>query len=205
MNAPDKKTLRSQLRRARASLGPRARREAAQKVARLVARLHLLRHGRRIAFYIPSKGELDSLPLLNRALAVGAACYLPKLPLRSLKRLWFTRLGNHAHHWRPNRFGIPEYDDRQAKRLRAQQLDLIFVPLLGFDDAGYRLGMGGGFYDTSLAYLHRRRQWRRPKLVGVAFDCQHVERVPHDPWDVPLDLAVTERRVYRFTRRDTPP
>ncbi|MBI5936943.1 MAG: 5-formyltetrahydrofolate cyclo-ligase [Betaproteobacteria bacterium] len=198
MQTSDKKTLRSELRRARGALGPRQRRAAALKVARLAARLHLLRHDRRIGFYIPSKGEIDILPLMNRALAVGAPCYLPKLPLRSLKRLWFTRLGNHAHHWRLNRFGIPEYDDGQAKRLRAQQLDLIFVPLLGFDDAGYRLGMGGGFYDTSLAYLRRRRQWRRPKLIGVAFDCQHVARVPHDPWDVPLDLAVTEKRIYRF-------
>jgi 5-formyltetrahydrofolate cyclo-ligase len=195
---PDKKTLRSQLRRARSALGATERERAAEKIVRLAVRLGLLRQGRRIGFYIPSNGEIDILPLMNRALELGVECYLPQLPSRALKKLWFTRLGEKPQHWTINRFGIPEYHDRVSKRQRIAQLDLVFVPLLGFDDQGYRIGMGGGFYDASLAFLHRRRSWRRPRLVGVAFDCQHVPAVPYDPWDVPLNLALTERRAYRF-------
>ncbi len=195
---PDKKTLRSQLRRARNAIGRAERRRAARRIVRRALHLRLLKQGRRIGFYIPSNNELDILPLLERARALGVDCYLPQLPSRALKKLWFTRLGEKPQHWRLNRFGIPEYHDRRDKRLRIAQLDLVFVPLLGFDDNGYRIGMGGGFYDASLAFLHRRRNWRRPRLVGVAFDCQHVPAVPYDPWDVPLDLAITERRAYVF-------
>ena len=71
------------------------------------------------------------------------------------------------------------------------------MPLVGFDEAGYRLGMGGGFYDASLAYLRRRKTWRKPYLVGVGYECQRIARVPRDPWDVPLDAVLTESRVYR--------
>lgn len=195
---PDKKTLRNALRRARNSLGTAERKHAAEQLVRRAVRLRLLRQHRRIGFYIPSNGEIDILPLMNRALELGVHCYLPQLPSRALKKLWFTRLGQKPQHWSFNRFGIPEYHDRVSKRQRIAQLDIAFVPLLGFDDRGYRIGMGGGFYDASLAYLHRRRRWRRPKLIGIGFDCQHVPEVPNDPWDVPLNLAITEQRAYRF-------
>ncbi len=195
---PDKKALRAGLRRARAAIPAAERLHAARQVERLAVRLGLLRPGRRIGFYIPAKGELDILPLLDRAQALGVACFLPIVPGHFHKKLWFSRLGEHEHLWGVNRFGIPEYHDWRRKRVRAHRLDLIFVPLLGFDARGYRIGMGGGYYDSSLAFLRLRRSWRRPRLVGVAFDVQRVERVPDDPWDVPLDLAITERRVYRF-------
>ena len=68
--------------------------------------------------------------------------------------------------------------------------------LVGFDARCNRLGMGGGYYDRTLAYLRHRVHWRRPLLVGVAHECQRVERLEANPWDVPLDLVVTERRIY---------
>jgi 5-formyltetrahydrofolate cyclo-ligase len=76
------------------------------------------------------------------------------------------------------------------------RLDLLLVPLVGFDADCNRLGMGGGFYDRTLAYLTRRTHWRRPRLVGIAHECQRVERLETGPWDVPLDAVATERRLY---------
>ena len=73
------------------------------------------------------------------------------------------------------------------------------MPLVGFDLNGYRLGMGGGFYDTSLAYLRRRSAWKKPFLMGIAYECQKVETLPRDPWDIPLDAVLTEKKLYRFT------
>jgi 5-formyltetrahydrofolate cyclo-ligase len=93
----------------------------------------------------------------------------------------------------PNRYGIPEPLD--ARPLRARQLDLLLMPLVGFDHRGYRLGMGGGYYDATLAFMQHRRLWRKPRLVGIAYECQRVEALPHDPWDMPLDAVLTERRV----------
>ncbi len=200
----DKARLRKWLRQQRASLPEPLRAEAARRIERLVAGCRWLARGRRIGFYVPAKGEVDCLPLLNRALWLGVHCYLPVVPRRShaghgSRRLWFCRLGGAARHWSINRYGIPEYVHHPS-RVRVWQLQVLFLPLLGFDDDGYRMGMGGGYYDTTLAYLVRRRHWRKPLLVGLAFEAQHVRRLPRDPWDIPLDAVVTERRVYRFAR-----
>jgi 5-formyltetrahydrofolate cyclo-ligase len=209
----DKAQLRKVLRARRAAIPRNVRQSAGRRIERLALGQRLGRRGRRIGFYVPAKGEVDILPLLNRALWMGVHCYLPMLPPRAGdwhggRRLWFSRLGGLARHWTVNRYGIPEYG-HHASRVRIWQLHVVFLPMLGFDMRGYRMGMGGGYYDTSLAFLARRRHWRRPLLVGVAFDAQRVDRLPHDPWDIPVDVVVTESRCYTFTRRTrrrvTPP
>lgn len=195
----DKSTLRRELRRVRNAVPDSARRVAARRVMRKALHARLLRRGRRVGFYMPAKGELDILPLLNRALWMGVECYLPIVPPRRWRRLWFGRMGDGAH-WSLNRYDIPEYGARR-RRVRALALDLVFLPMLGFDARGFRMGMGGGYYDASLAYLRLRRTWRRPRLVGVSFEAQRRARLPNDPWDVPLDGALTESGLYRFARR----
>lgn len=138
---------------------------------------------------------MDLLPLLNTALHCGKACYLPLVPKRSGRPMRFARLGA-SKHWYHNRFGIPEnYDPRPAP---ARHMDVIFLPLVGFDLDGNRLGMGGGFYDATLAFLRSRRAWRKPLLVGTAFELQKMESIPNEAWDAELDFVVTERRVYRM-------
>ena len=56
--------------------------------------------------------------------------------------------------------------------------------------------MGGGFYDRTLAYLRQRTHWLRPRLIGLAHECQRVERIAPQPWDIPLDGVATELGVY---------
>lgn len=187
----DKAALRKQLRAIRAAVPDSARRLAGPALLRQALSRRLLRRKLRVGFYIPAKGEVDVLPLLDRALGMGLDCYLPIVPGRGRRKLWFGRLGEHPS-WRLNRYGIPEYHHRAAKRVRANHLDLLFMPLLGFDAQGFRIGMGGGYYDASLAFLARRRCWRRPRLVGVAFAAQQVPRIPNDPWDVALNGVLTE-------------
>jgi 5-formyltetrahydrofolate cyclo-ligase len=75
-------------------------------------------------------------------------------------------------------------------------LDLVLVPLVGFDARGNRLGMGGGFYDRHFAFLRNRQAWRRPLLIGIAFDVQRVPRLSGASHDVPLWGIVTERGTY---------
>ena len=75
-------------------------------------------------------------------------------------------------------------------------LDLVLVPLVGFDARGTRLGMGAGFYDRHFAFLRHRRTWHRPRLLGLAFDVQRVERLADAAHDVPLWGIVTERGIY---------
>jgi len=168
--------------------------DGADRLRRVAAPL-LLRH-KRIGFYLANDGEMDLLPLLNQALWSKRLCFLPVVPERGRRKLWFSLLTGRADAWGHNRFGIPEHWSHRW--VRAWQLDLLFMPLVGFDTQGNRLGMGGGFYDASLAYLNRRKAWRKPVLAGVAYECQKVESLPADPWDARLDLVVTEKRLYRF-------
>ncbi|MDD4881197.1 MAG: 5-formyltetrahydrofolate cyclo-ligase [Gallionellaceae bacterium] len=196
--SPDKTAVRNRLRKVRLGIPADARRQAGRAITRFALAHGLLASKRRLGLYIPAKSELDCLPLLNRALWLGAECYLPVVPRARQRQLWFSRLGK-GPHWGLNRYGIPEYGHRQSRRLRAADLDILFLPLLGFDESGYRMGMGGGYYDASLAFLARRRHWHKPRLIGLAFEAQKVARLPTDPWDIPLDAVITERRYYRFS------
>ena len=190
----NKSTLRRQLKAARNAHTPTARHQAARASLRLALRDGLLLRAKRIGLYLPHGGEFDSQLLLDHLLGMRRECYLPVLPPRG-RVMRFARVGHNTRMTR-NRYGIAEPQD--AKPLRARQLDLLLMPLVGFDHQGYRLGMGGGFYDATLAFMRHRRSWRKPRLVGIAYECQRVDTLPHDPWDMPLDAVLTERQLYRF-------
>ena len=84
-----------------------------------------------------------------------------------------------------------------------RDLDIVFTPLVAFDTAGNRVGMGAGFYDRSFAFRKHRRNWRRPLLIGVAYDFQRVPHIPARTWDVPVDLVVTDKKTYAFDCAET--
>lgn len=184
------------LRQQRNDLTPGFRRQASLSLLRVAVRSRLLMKFQRIGFYLPFDSEMNLLPLLNRALWQKKRCYLPVVPRRFEKKLGFSQMDSPAN-WYLNRFGIHEYWNRRLAR--ARQLDLLLMPLVGFDLNGYRLGMGGGFYDSSLAYLKRRNTWKKPYLIGIAYECQKVEAIPHEAWDIRLDAVLTEKQLYRFT------
>ncbi|MFN3751217.1 MAG: 5-formyltetrahydrofolate cyclo-ligase [Thiobacillus sp.] len=190
----DKLTLRRQLKAARRAKTPAERHRAARAALRLALRQGLFLRARRIGFYLPQGGEFDVQPLLDHARGMRRACYLPMLPRRG-RVMRFGRV-TAGMQTTKNRYGIPEPVD--ARPLRARQLDLLLLPLVGFDGDGYRLGMGGGYYDATLAFMRHRRHWRKPRLVGIAYDCQRVGAVPREPWDMPLDAVLTESRLHRF-------
>src|SRR5699024_7215783 len=122
------------------------------------------RRFRHIAVYQARDGEMDPLPALSRHRFRGARLYLPVLDPVYRGRLRF-HLWRQEERLRANRFGIGEPRHWQRGRA-AWALDAILIPLVGFDDRGHRLGMGGGFYDRTLADLARRP--RRPRLIGIA-------------------------------------
>jgi 5-formyltetrahydrofolate cyclo-ligase len=95
-----------------------------------------------------------------------------------------------------NRFGIPEPRRNRKQQRKVWALDLVLLPLVGFDRHGGRLGMGGGFYDRSLAYLKMRKNWHKPTLWGLAHECQQVDRLAMASWDVPLQATLTNKAWY---------
>jgi 5-formyltetrahydrofolate cyclo-ligase len=191
----DKTELRRALRARRAALAPAARREAARRLAVHVAATDAFRVSRRIAAYLTNNGEIDPARVLVRAQRMGKRCFLPVLSRRSWDRLWFAPIEPGVH-FRPNRFGILEPQVPAVRLVRADELDLILMPLVAFDARGNRLGMGGGFYDRSLEFLAQRHRWHKPRLLGLAYEFQRVDNLTPDGWDIPLDGVVTDNAVY---------
>jgi 5-formyltetrahydrofolate cyclo-ligase len=194
---PDAVKLRKKLREKRLALSPREQRLHAISAARHFAGSSLLLRFNRIALYIANNGELDPAPIAARIRECGKNTYLPVLQLPPRQALWFCEYPK-GEALRRNRFGIPEPDMMKHRLLPAWGLDLILMPLVAFDSNGNRLGMGGGFYDRTLSYLHRRNYWQRPSLIGLAHECQQVVEIKPNPWDIPLDGIITESGVLKF-------
>lgn len=193
-----KTSLRRQLRQARKSLTGYRRIRQQQRIERFLATMPQIRKARRIATYMPFDGEPDLLPFMRQN---ESKIWLPMI--RSDLHLDFRpafKLTTGAR--RPtdanrNRFGILE--SQRLPILHSAQMDVILMPLVGFDRSGNRLGMGAGFYDRSLTGLRRPKPW----LIGIAFACQEIERLPADPWDVPLDYIVTDTGIIKTQRHQT--
>ncbi|MFJ2283083.1 5-formyltetrahydrofolate cyclo-ligase [Pseudomonas sp. NPDC087803] len=187
--------LRRLLRKARRSLTPGEQRQAAKGLFRQLAQDTHFRRAKHISLYLPTDGEIDPRLLLREAQRRGKATYLPVLSAWPRTKMVFQRI-RPGEKLKPNRFRILEPRANLAHQRKIWTLDLVLLPLVGFDDVGGRLGMGGGFYDRSLAYLARRKNWRKPTLLGLAHECQKVERLAQASWDVPLQGTVTDKAWY---------
>lgn len=197
-----KRTLRLALRRQRLALSKHEQRQAALRLCQQLKRLPEIQRAKRISLYLPVNGEIDPTLLLPWLRQRNVDVYLPVLRPLSDNSLWFVNY----HATTPmvkNRFGILEPDTRfgahRRNRLPAWALDALIVPLVGFDDEANRMGMGGGFYDRSLAFM--RRQGPAPALIGVAHACQRVESLPVEPWDVPLTAVVSDESIVRAGKK----
>ncbi|MEL6679368.1 MAG: 5-formyltetrahydrofolate cyclo-ligase [Pseudomonadota bacterium] len=165
-----------------------ARRKRARAAASADPTAPLLAHIRAqrptcVSGYMPIRTEIDPLPAMAALAAGGLPVCVPVIaaaasPLRFARWTQQTRMV-------PGDFGalVPEAPDWVEP-------DLLIVPLLAFDRAGYRLGYGGGFYDRT---LERLRTLRPTRAVGLAFAAQEVALVPREATDQLLDALVTER------------
>ncbi len=147
---------------------------------------------KRIGGYWAVAGELPLAALIQGLRARGQIYHLPVVDAK--RQLRFAA-------WQPggsiemNRYGIPEPVCAAADLIAPEQLDVVLLPLLGFDRNGHRLGFGGGYYDRSFAFLRERKAPAKPILVGVAYAMQEVAAIEAMPWDVHLDYVVTEQAL----------
>ena len=182
----DRKQLRQRLRKLRRALTEEQQARASHALAHVGADTSLLQTAHHIAFYSADDGEIDPHALLTQAQTQGKVCYLPVVRQDTLL---FAPLGT-APRWRSNIFGIAEPVVNEADLVSALALDLIFVPLLGFDRMGHRLGRGGGYYDRCLAQV---KNLSSPYLIGLAHAFQEVNTIPVASWDVPMQGILTEQ------------
>ena len=184
---------RLELRLKRRAIPPAERNASARLVAHHADCWLRLRPSWRIALYAALPEELDATPLIALARARGCSLYLPRIDRHSLgRKMQFVEM-NDRH--RSNRLGIAEPEGSQI--IGARWLDVVFLPLVGFDSRGVRLGTGGGYYDRAFAFRRWRKVWHTPQLVGLAYSFQQLEAIIPAAHDVLLDAVITEKGVIR--------
>jgi len=186
---PDTQTrhlTRHQLRSKRRALSPQLQLDHGRRVASQIARSGLLLYAQHIALYRQQDGEISTHAIVSQLRRNGRSLYLPRI--RSDQHLQFSR-------WHAtsvlikNSYGIPE-SRRRPRSLYS--LDAILLPIVGYDGRGNRLGMGGGYYDRTLAQLPANQ---RPLLLGLAHDCQALDEIEPEAWDIALDAIATESGI----------
>jgi 5-formyltetrahydrofolate cyclo-ligase len=187
----ERRQLRQRLRAERRALSAVDRERADRAIAARIRSLGAFRRAARIGVFLAFDGE----PSLTRLIAAAARCgkrlYAPVLEGLDMHFAELATRGPLAK----NFFGILEPG---GERIDARRLDLVLTPLVAFDDRGVRIGVGRGYYDRCFGFLNGRSAWRRPKLLGVAYELQHVRALERATWDVPLWGAVTEAGFHRF-------
>ena len=185
MTSDNRHDLRQQLRQRRRDIPAAARIAAAEALAANLLALPFADVAGPVAGYWAMDGEIALHRWQMQLPPQQTYC----LPVLHGKLLRFAP-------WRPgqplaaNRYGIPEPDVTPAGALRAEDMAVLVMPLVGFDADCHRLGMGGGWYDRSLAFRHQRPA--PPWLVGAAFAAQRVDALPREAWDVRLDAVCCE-------------
>ena len=179
--------LRAMAHKRRAAIHAGSRADAALAAATHFLTGAILQPGEIVAAYWPIRDELDSRPLLTRLMDAGQPVCLPVvmgdgLPLEL--RLWEEGAPLY-----PSGFGTLA----PSESAPLCEPDVIVTPLLGFDSEGTRLGYGGGYYDRTLGMLSKR-----PRLVGLAFASQELERIPREVHDIPLDAVATDAGYRSF-------
>jgi 5-formyltetrahydrofolate cyclo-ligase len=194
-----KKSLRLFITRQCNTLSSRLKRQKSQAILNILETRPEFRYSQHIAAYWPFKGEADPRPLLKKAFYMKKHCYLPVLHPSKPGQLLFVEY-KAGDKLALNRYGIREPLLRCRKIINAWRLNLVFVPLIAFTKKGQRLGRGGGYYDRTFAFTKNTRKVKHPKLIGLAYDLQGVEELPHEKWDILLTGVATDKRFIISTR-----
>lgn len=178
-----KRQLRTRIRKARRSLSALEQKKAAIQLQRQLNKNPSFKYAKHIALYLPNDGEVGTQPAIQQAWKNGKAVYLPVLdPIRK-GYLWFVEYKANSIMCK-NTFGISEPNPKFNRRISARFLNAVGLPLVAFDNQGNRLGMGGGFYDRTFEFC--LRPGNKPKLFGLAHQCQRVDALPTESWDIAL-------------------
>lgn len=192
----ERRRLRRELRARRRAIQGVERAARARELVRRVDAMRLLQPGRRIGLYLATAEEIDTAPLIELARQRRCILAMPRITSTRHDRMRFHELGK-----RVTRGALGMLEPQGGTLRTARELDVVFLPLVGFDAAGHRIGMGRGFYDRHFAFRLQFEHCRRPLLVGLAYAVQQVPLLPDAPHDVPLDAIVTESSTLRFPRK----
>jgi len=188
--------IRQQIRLARRSLSEQQQATYADKLLDQLISLDKVQQAENIAISLAFDGEIQTMPFIRWCWENQKQVYLPVLHPFSKGHLLFI-------HYTPNtemitnQYGILEPQLNQQLVCTVNKLDLIFTPLVAFDKQGNRIGMGGGYYDRTLAPWFTKKTGPYP--IGLAHDCQRVDKLPTEYWDVPLPEIITPTKRFIYS------
>ncbi len=190
--------LRTDIRQQRRLLSVSTQEQAMLTVHKRLITHPKIQQAQHIAIYLANDGELDLTQFIQWCWQQDKKLYLPVIHPFSKGQLLFLHYDNNTIMIN-NRYGIkePKLDVRDIYPIK--QLDVLLTPLVAFDESCARLGMGGGFYDRSLHSWYQRFQhnkYAKPYPIGLAHDCQKIEKVPNASWDIPLPEIITPSKAF---------
>ena len=140
-----------------------------------------------IGVYLATLDEVDLDPLIHSAWSLGKRVYAPRVAHN--REMFFLQLSPDSRIVR-NRFGI--WEPAEGADVSPRALDWIILPMVVFDAGNHRIGMGGGYYDRALAFTRHRHRALKPRLTGVAFDCQKSVPFAANPWDIGVSRVYSD-------------
>ena len=189
-----KSQLRTHFRSVREQIPPKQKLDAATHAANLFNKQFLKNTSFKIACYLATPEEFETLFIIKKILLANHACYLPWVDTNS-KEMKFI-LYDIGDVLQPNQYSILE-PMNHSQTIAPKDLDIVLLPLVAYDLQGNRLGMGAGYYDKALAFLKESTQ-KSPLILGIGYEAQLAENIPADPWDVKLHGVLTEKEIKRF-------
>lgn len=192
----DLKILRKQLRHQRRAISSFQQKQSQQKILQQLIRLKSFQHAKKIGIYLHAFGEIQTRLIIEYCFKQHKDVYLPMICSMN-KQLHWVKITQHQY--RNNRFSYHPLGMKEpaaGRGLHVAKLDLLIMPLLACDIYGTRIGMGGGFYDRTLASAGKT-----PFRLGIAHDFQLIQqRLHREIWDQPLDALITPSKYLRFKR-----
>lgn len=198
MTQLDTAHLRKTLRDRRHNLTAEQQKQHALQACQHLLQSEYIQNAKQIALFLSQDGELDTQPVIEELWQLkDKTLFLPALKTQPD---WYMGFSPYAENTplHNNQFNIPEPDVTLAQHITGQELELVIMPLVGFDKEGNRLGMGGGYYDRTFEFKLNSPH-SKPLLIGWAHSCQQVEKLNSESWDVPLNGIITENGIIQWS------
>ena len=179
--------LRQRALDARRDMTPDERARASEIICNRVCATRAWYASETVACFLPMHDEVDTREIIERSWRANKRVFVPVL--RASAEMAFCEMTPDTE-LEQNQFGI--WEPVRGFLENARQLDIVITPTVAFDRQCNRIGMGSGYYDRCFAHLRHRRHWLRPKLIGVAFQCQEIEKIEPNPWDIRLYRVISD-------------
>lgn len=187
----DKKSFRKEALNKRNQLPWPYCKEAGSLIGQKLWTLLEAKNVQKLMVYVAFGKEVDVQDYVQKAMEQGIEIYVPRIQMET-KQMVPTRILDFSKDLIVSKLGVKEPRPNPAAEILKKSLDGVIVPGVAFDEKGYRLGFGGGFYDRFLPLLKEDA-----KIIALSYEAQMYEEVPIDAFDVKMPCILTEKRILK--------